>query len=372
MSEKIGEVSSGCPSADAHARAARSWLIIMSVAAGVAHLPTFLTLALAYTGGDSYYAHWFLIPPVSAFFIWLKKDTLRRVPLRGSRWGLVLLAGSLAMHVFAVWFRIDFVSAFSFAVTMWGLALYLFGQRVVREISFALFFLVFMVPLPQLVIGPLAFHIKILSGKLAVWFYTLFGGTAILRGSSIVFSNGKPVWMGYECSGLRSLVTLAALGAAFAHLAEVSRPRKVVLFLLSLPFSVLSNTARVTLLCFAANRWGAGSKSFRVVHDVSSPLVFILVLVGLFGVYKLLSSGKPAKREALSEAAPSDIPRPAKPSFAGIPLVRDFGRAGVSGAAPLIHYGLDVGVEACETARAYWRMAEDKQRIIGNVLSKMA
>jgi len=284
-------ISPHCMVRDTRSRAAGIWLIVISLAGLVAYLPTFFSLAVSYTGGDSYYAHWFLIPPVSAFFVWLKKDKLRQLPVQGSRWGLPLVIGSLLLHVLAVWFRIDFVSAFSLVVTIWGLALYLFGKRIVREISFPLLFLFFMVPLPGSLIAPIAFHMKILSGKIAVRLYGLFGGTALLTGSKITFSHGDPLWMGYECSGLKSVITLSALGAAIAYLVSISRPRKVFLFLSSFPLAIISNSIRVTSLCFAANQWGVKSKAYKVFHDVSSPVVFIIVLLGLFGLHRLLSIG---------------------------------------------------------------------------------
>jgi len=298
MRNESVEVTSHCMLRGNRRPSAWLWLIVVSLVGGVVYLPTFVSLAVSYTGPHSYYAHWFLIPPVSAFFVWLKKERIRRLPppRAGCGWGLTLAAGSLLMHVFAVWFRIDFVSAFSLVVTVLGLALYLFGKRIVREIRFPLLFLFFMVPLPELVVSPFAFHMKILSGKLAVFFYNQLGGNAILSGSSIIFAEGEPLWMGYECSGLRSLIALAALGAAFAHLVDASLPRKVLLFVVSLPLAVLSNGLRVTSLCFAANRWGVNTKAFKGFHDVSSPVVFIIVLVGLFAAHRLLSIGRGRKK----------------------------------------------------------------------------
>ncbi len=229
MSNESVEVMSHCPPRDTRRRGGGIWIAAICLAGLVAYLPTFLSLAVSYTGGDSYYAHWFLIPPVSALLIWLRKDKLRQLRVESYGLGLPLAAGSLLLHVFAVWFRVDFVSAFSLVVTVWGLALYLFGKRIVREISFPLLFLLFMVPLPGTFIAPIAFHMKILSGKIAVRLYDLLRGTALLTGSKITFAQGDPLWMGYECSGLKSVISLSSLGAAIAYLVRISRARKVFL-----------------------------------------------------------------------------------------------------------------------------------------------
>jgi EpsI family protein len=275
----------------ARARSVRIWLVLIVLVGLVAYLPTFVSLAASTTGGQSYYDHWFLIPPVSFLFIWMKRQRLRELPVERFRWGLALVIGGLVLHVFAVWFRVDFVSAFALVVTVWGLCLYFFGRRIVREIWFPLLFLLFMVPLPGTLIAPIAFHMKVFAGKIAVRLYNLLGGTALLTGSKISFVSADPLWMGYECSGLRSVISLSALGAAIAYLVRISWPRKVLLFLSSFPLAIASNAIRVASLCFAAERWGVKTRAYQVFHDVSSPVVFLIVLAGLFGIYKLLSLG---------------------------------------------------------------------------------
>ncbi len=308
-------------------RTGRAWLIALVLSGLIVYFPTFYGLAVSCTGGDSYYAHWFLIPPVSAMFVWMKRDTLSQLPVHGSNGGLALVAASLLLHVLAVWFRVDFVSAFALVATVWGLALYFLGKRIVRELSFPLVFLFFMVPLPGTLISPLAFHMKILSGKIAVGLYGLFGGTAIITGSKIVLGEGDPLWMGYECSGLKSIISLSSLGAAIAYLVRTSRPRKVVLFLSSFPLAILSNSIRVASLCFAANQWGVKSKAFKTFHDVSSPVVFAIMLAGLLGICKLLSIGDKTRK---SQLAGPDQPKP--PASSGARLFASVSKARLSAA----------------------------------------
>jgi EpsI family protein len=296
MSNRFAEDTSLRVVGETSRRLLRTWLAVILFLGLFAYLPMFISLWVSHMGASSYYAHWFLIPPVSALLIWLKKDTLRQLDVRPCGWGLPIAIGSLFLHVLAVWFRTDFISAFSFVVAIWGLALYLFGERIVREISFPLLFLVFMIPLPGSIVAPIAFHMKMLSGKLAVATYNLLGGTAILTGSKISFTEGDPLWMGYECSGLKSVISLSALGAVAAHLGRLPRPRKIILFLCSFPLAILSNSVRVTSLCFAADKWGVNSTMFKTFHDTSSPVVFLLVLGGLLGIHRLLSIGKAADK----------------------------------------------------------------------------
>jgi len=52
-----------------------------------------------YVGPDSYYSHGFLIPVVSAFLIWLKRDEYRRENIQISWSGLCLIIGSCLIHI---------------------------------------------------------------------------------------------------------------------------------------------------------------------------------------------------------------------------------------------------------------------------------
>lgn len=309
--------ASDCHKPVNHLKSTKTWLIFLCLAGLLAYLPMFVSLASS-SGPGSYYSHWFLIPPVGAVLIWMKKDKLVRCPVEGSGLGLAIAGVSLLLHCFAVWFRVDFVSAFSFVVVIWGLALYFLGKRIVREAGFPLLFLVFMVPLPGAVIAPIAFHMKILSGKAAVAIYNFLGGTAILTGSKISFVQAEPLWMGYECSGLKSVISLSALGAIVAYLVNLSLPRKVLLFLCSFPLATFSNALRVTSLCFAAERWSVKSKAFKVFHDASSPVVFLIVLAGLVGFYRLLAIGR-APTKLHSAGARHDSSSGDKPFLALIP-----------------------------------------------------
>jgi len=118
----------------------------------IAYWPAFLILNKKYSAIDSYYSHGYLIPFVSAFIIWHKRNKLKNMVVVPCRAGLWVLAGGLLLYIFGSWWYVNFVSASSMIIVLGGLSLYLFGKKITREFLFPLLFLFFMIPLPKIVI----------------------------------------------------------------------------------------------------------------------------------------------------------------------------------------------------------------------------
>ena len=110
---------------------------------------TFLWLYERYVNPDSHYSHGFLIPFVSAYLIWAKKEQLWQIIPSSSSAGLILVILALLVHVGSIWTHIFFTSGFSIWVLLVGLSLYFYGTEITKKIAFPLGFIVFMFPLPM-------------------------------------------------------------------------------------------------------------------------------------------------------------------------------------------------------------------------------
>ena len=66
-----------------------------------------------YKGADSYYSHGFLIPFVSAYFIWRKKEELKDKEIKACWWGLTLVAFALIVNFIGHILYVFSVSGFS-------------------------------------------------------------------------------------------------------------------------------------------------------------------------------------------------------------------------------------------------------------------
>ncbi len=249
--------------------------------------PTFVWMNARFSEADTYYSHGFLIPPIFLYLIWMKRKELKTAKIAPSNIGLFLLIPALLAHLLAYLLEINFISGFSFIVVMFGLSLYLFGQDTTRKMAFPILFLIFMIPLPQVLIIGISFRMKIWAAQAATAIINIMGIPAV-RNGSVVYLPNTALTVGDPCSGLRSLISLTALGALYAYLAKIQTARKFILFLVSIPLALLANVIRIVLLLIVAFVYGSKVATGKF-HDFSGFLLFAIALIGLIIVGRILS-----------------------------------------------------------------------------------
>ena len=260
---------------------------------GITYLPVFATLYGKYVEVDSYYSHGFLIPLLSAFVIWWKRDGLKAMNIVPSRAGLWVLGGGLLLYVLATSWLVNFVSALSMLVVLAGLSIYLFGLAVTRALWFPLAFLLYMVPLPKFSIIYITFWLKLLVASLAADFVEVVGIPVLLDGAYLALPNGV-IEIENACSGLRSLIALTSLGAVYAYLAPLSTARKWILLVASVPIALAANLIRVVAMVLVSYRYGPRGRAFEWTDFTTGLLVFALAFVGLYLVSRVLKAWAPA------------------------------------------------------------------------------
>jgi len=249
--------------------------------------PTFIWMNARFSEADTYYSHGFLVPLVFLYLIWTKRDELKKTVISPLNIGLILLVPVLLTHLLAYLLEINFISGFSLIITLFGLSLYLYGLGISRQLAFAVLFLVFMIPLPQVLIINISFKMKIFAAQVATACINLMGIQAIREGSVVNLPN-TALTVGDPCSGLRSLISLTALGALYAYLIKISKARKALLFLLSIPIALIANIIRIILLLLVAFVYGSEVATGKF-HDLSGFLLFCLAFAGLFIAGRMLS-----------------------------------------------------------------------------------
>ena len=241
-----------------------------------------------YMSSDSYYSHGFIIPFLSAFLVWRKRENLRDVKTECSWWGLLLIIASALIHITGTILYVFSVSGFSIFFLILGMSLFLFGKNISRVIIFPLVFLIFMFPVPEAFISVLSFPLKMLVAKAGVWIVNNLGIPTFREGFYITIPAGS-LLVGNPCSGLRSLISFLALGAVFAYLSSMSNIRKWILFILSIPVALLSNIVRVPILILISHFWGlSAARPDSFWHDASGIFVFVIGLFALFCIERLL------------------------------------------------------------------------------------
>lgn len=254
----------------------------------LAYVPTLDWMWDRWWARDSYYSHGILVPFVSLFLLWSTKDQLKNIELKESPWGLPLIIAGIGLHLFSTLFRINFTSGFALLFVFIGLCLYFFGTALCRKIAFPLIFLIFMLPLPEVMITNMSFELKMMAAKLATSALNHMRIPAIQEGSLIQMRHAHVV-VDDVCSGLRSLITLTALGSIFAYYLKGGAIKKTILFLSTIPIAVITNMARVIVLAVIAEIWGPELLE-GFVHDATGFLVFIIAFILLGAIQALLET----------------------------------------------------------------------------------
>ncbi|MGI6388561.1 MAG: exosortase/archaeosortase family protein [Desulfomonilia bacterium] len=238
--------------------------------------PTFLWLHYKYSLEESYFSHGYLIPFVSAYLIYAMKNELARIPRSSSPIGLIVIVAALLIHILGVLGDINFISGFSMVLYIAGCCLYLLGGQFTKKISFPLFFLVFMCPVPDGIIDTVALPLKALATTLSLHMIDLIN-IPYMREGFVITLPGSTYVVGAPCNGVRSLIAFFAVGFLFLYFIRSAWWKKGILFLLIPPISIVLNALRIAILLFIAHRYGqqaAAPESY--LHDGSGLLVFII------------------------------------------------------------------------------------------------
>jgi len=253
--------------------------------------------------GESYYTHGPLVPLVTLIIaVLLVRHTV--IPVQPRRfWGSVVLIGSLLVHLAACLARANFVSAFSIIGTLAGLVLLVWGGTALRRLWFPLAVLAFMVPLPEVTIAQLNFRLKLLAADWGVSLANLAGILAERSGNQVFLQGDKSLVIANVCNGLRTLISLLAFGAIYAYVCKLRGGWRLLLFALSVPVAVVSNSLRIVSLIGVADIWDV-QVATGWYHDLSGLLIYVLAFLLMFGLERLIlwareAAGRPAAIEPL-------------------------------------------------------------------------
>jgi len=282
-----GEQVPGGEAAARRSQRAQWWVLAALVLASIAVYSPILQGLVANWAQNQDYSHGFLIVPLSAYFIWERRDRLAELPVQPSWLGLVpLVLATITLFIGRL--GVEFMNQrLSFVLMLNGLALLLLGLRVYRILAFPLLFLFLMVPLPQSIVNTIAFPLQLIAAGMAVEALHLVGIPALLEGNIIHLANG-PLFVAEACSGLRSLMALITLGVVFAYFFRESLAERVVIVASTIPIAIVVNAFRVALTGFLAHTFGPDAAG-GVVHETQGLFTFGIAFVLLLGEAWLLS-----------------------------------------------------------------------------------
>ncbi len=229
---------------------------------------------------DPDYSHGFLVPFLSAFFIWERWAVLTHETPSPSMWGAGLLSLGLLSAVVGLVGAELYVQRASLIVVLAGLVLLILGWKFLWLLSLPIGFLVFMIPLPAIVVNTIAFPLQLFAAQTAS--FCLFSlGIPVLREGNLIMLASTTLEVAEACSGLRSLLSLLALGTVYGYFSQNVLWKRWMLVILSVPIAIVANAARVSGTGILAHYFGdEAAEGFY--HTFEGWLVFVVAFVLLF------------------------------------------------------------------------------------------
>jgi exosortase B len=161
------------------------------------------------------------------------------------------------------------------------------GTAALKAQWFALFFMIFMLPLPAMVVDTITMPMKMAVSYVAE--HVLFWiGYPIARTGVILQIGQYKLLVADACAGLHTLFTLEALGLLYLNLVRHdSLFRNVTLAILIVPISFTANVFRVMVLTLITYHFGdAAGQGF--LHGFAGMVLFLSALLLIIAVDSVL------------------------------------------------------------------------------------
>ena len=220
------------------------------------YYPTFKWLVTEIWWLDKEYSHGFLVPFIVAYLIWIRRGYLASLPTRPApvAGSLVLLfSAGLLLGGRAGGFRQ--AEGFSFLFVLPGLVLFLWGWTHLKALALPLAYVQFMVPWMEDFIDRVHWPFQLLSAEIGVGVLRVFGYPVFHTGKYITLP-AITLEVARECSGLRFLMSIIALGIPLVYLTQRSWKRAITVILSAIAIAIIANGLRVALVGMSATRYG--------------------------------------------------------------------------------------------------------------------
>jgi exosortase B len=263
-----------------HYKANRAlWLMMAGVA--VMFLPTLYGLfAVNGLWLDDEHSHGPIILSISFWLIWKRwqnvTDSKDLMPAIGLAWLCFTIAAILYIPGRAL--SIVYFESGAFVWALGGVILMVGGIKLLDALKFPLFFMIFMIPLPNTLVGPLTGAMKLAVSAVTV---NILGWAdyPVARNGVIISLGQYQLLVADACSGMRTLFMLEALGILYLNLVDyTSKLRNIVLPILIIPISFTANVVRVIVLSLITYYWGsAAGQGF--LHGFAGMVLFLAGLL---------------------------------------------------------------------------------------------
>ncbi|TFH30622.1 MAG: exosortase [Deltaproteobacteria bacterium] len=260
--------------------------------------------------GDDTFSYIVFIPLVTLYLLYEDRKRIFCVTAGSPIPGVVLLSlgillylvarkGPMATSVPVGTFALYALSAVLFLGGILGL---LAGAGGLWAARFPLLFLFFMIPIPDMILGPIIRFLQAGSAEVAYWLIRS-AGVPVFRDGFQFTLPGLTIEVAEECSGIRSAISLFIVGILAGKLFLNSGWKRSALAVSVVPITIVKNGLRILTLTlygvYVDPRILSGP-----LHRIGGIPFFLVGLVLLSGVLWFLRRGDQAVRLPEREKTP--------------------------------------------------------------------
>lgn len=258
-------------------------LIVASLALLV--LPSYVMLATHIWPSDDQ-GHGPIILAVTLWLMWQRRNALFALPDQpASIAGWFCFLVGLVAYAIGRSQAVDTLEVLSHIPLIAAALLLTKGWRGLRWGVFFLFFLLFMIPLPGILVQSITTPLKIAVSHVAEYLLHALD-YPVARSGVILYVGQYQLMVADACAGLNSIFTLEALGLLYMNLMNYTSVRRNTLLAVCIvPIAFTANVVRVIILVLVTYYFGdAAGQGF--VHGFAGMVLFMVAL----GLVLLLDS----------------------------------------------------------------------------------
>lgn len=234
----------------------------------------------AYNAENTDDGHGNLIPFAVAVLFWMKREELLALPKRNWWPGLVVLFLATLLHAAGYIVQQPRLSVVALFTGLYGLMGLAWGPAWLRASFFPFVLFAFSVPLGSLA-ESVTFPLRMLVTKITVGVSSDLLGIQVVRDGSRIFDVKQTFQydVAPACSGIRSLVALAAVAVIYAFVSFRAWWRRGLLIAAAAPLAVAGNAARLVVVILVADAFGQDAGA--AVEQKFGFVTFAVALSGL-------------------------------------------------------------------------------------------
>jgi exosortase D (VPLPA-CTERM-specific) len=219
------------------------------------------------------FSHGFLIPVVSIWLLWTRREALAASMGRPSWAGPIIVLLAVVTHSVGEYSSLFVLSHLAFIAVLMGLVLACGGYSLLKASFVPIAFLIFAIPLPYFIEAKLTLQLQLISSQLGVDVIRLFNIPVYLEGNIIDLGNYQ-LQVVEACSGLRYLYPLLSLSFLAAYLFQAPIWQRALVFLSGIPITIAMNGFRIGMVGVTVDRWGP-KMADGVLHFFEGWIIFV-------------------------------------------------------------------------------------------------